>query len=100
MYGSSLYRNSINFLQMASHSSPKLQGSRSRVSPAECTRMNGENTPNCIQRVYNSPSGLPVNPPISVPQNESPETARRCSCKDPMRKCSQVATLSPVHTDA
>src|SRR5690606_29624235 len=100
MYGSSLYRNSINFLQIASHSSPKLQGSRSRVSPAECTRMNDENPPNCIRRVYNSPPGLREKPPTTVPQPGSTESAKRCSCKDPIRKCTQVATLSPVHTDA
>src|ERR1700756_3349142 len=89
----------MNFRFMDVKGSPKLQGSRSFVSPAECARMNGENVPICIQRVNNSPSGSPLNPPMSVPQNGMPETERRWHCILPSFKCSQVATLSPVQTD-
>ena len=84
---------------MAVNGSPKLHGSRSLVSPAECARINGEKVPICIQRVNSSPSGSPLKPPISVPQNEIPDTDKRWHWIFPNFKCSHEATLSPVHTE-
>src|SRR5665213_3061896 len=79
--------------------SPKLHGSRSFVSPAECALIKGEKVPICIHRVKSSPSGSPLKPPISVPQNGIPDTDSRWHCMFPNFKCSQEATLSPVQTD-
>src|ERR1700739_2824866 len=89
----------MNLRLIVVYGSPKLQGSRSLVSPAECARMNGENVPICIQRVNNSPSGSPLKPPMSVPQNDMPESAKRWHMILPNSKCSHDATLSPVQTD-
>src|ERR1700749_1853306 len=84
---------------MAGYGSPKLHGSRSLVSPAECARINGEKVPICIQRVNSSPSGSPLKPPISVPQKGMPEIDKRWHWILPNTRCSQLATLSPVQTD-
>ena len=65
----------MNFFTMYSYLVPKLQGSWSNLVslPALCVLKNGWKAANCTQRVYNSPSGSPINPPTSLPQNDTPE---------------------------